>query len=82
MLGPLPRSADRVPVGSASVGPGSPSIAHRSRKWDWADARSDVSTPRRLNWNTALEAGGWLVGDEVSLAVDVAADEVLESPPA
>lgn len=28
-----------------------------------------------LNWNMALEAGGWLVGDEVHLEVDVAADE-------
>jgi polyisoprenoid-binding protein YceI len=32
-----------------------------------------------LNWNVALEAGGWLVGDEVHLEVDVAADEVLAS---
>jgi polyisoprenoid-binding protein YceI len=29
-----------------------------------------------LNWNMALEAGGWLVGDEVSLEIEVAADEV------
>ena len=29
-----------------------------------------------LNWNMALEAGGFLVGDEVSLEIDVAADEV------
>ena len=29
-----------------------------------------------LSWNMALEAGGWLVGDEVRLEVDVAADEV------
>ena len=29
-----------------------------------------------LNWNVALEAGGWLVGDEVRLEIDVAADEV------
>lgn len=28
-----------------------------------------------LSWNMALEAGGWLVGDEVRLEVDVAADE-------
>ncbi len=28
-----------------------------------------------LNWNVALEAGGLLVGDEVRLEVDVAADE-------
>jgi polyisoprenoid-binding protein YceI len=29
-----------------------------------------------LNWNMALEAGGWLVGDEITLEVDVAADAV------
>jgi polyisoprenoid-binding protein YceI len=29
-----------------------------------------------LNWNMALEAGGWLVGDEIKLEIDVAADEV------
>jgi polyisoprenoid-binding protein YceI len=30
-----------------------------------------------LDWNMALEAGGWLVGEEVSLEIDVAADEVV-----
>lgn len=29
-----------------------------------------------LNWNMALEAGGWLVGDEVKLEIEVAADEI------
>ena len=29
-----------------------------------------------LNWNMALEAGGWLVGKDVKLVIDVAADEV------
>jgi polyisoprenoid-binding protein YceI len=29
-----------------------------------------------LNWNMALEAGGWLVGDDVKLEIDVAGDEV------
>lgn len=29
-----------------------------------------------LDWNMALEAGGWLVGKEVRLEIDVAADEV------
>ena len=29
-----------------------------------------------LNWNMALEAGGWLVSDEVALEIDVAADEL------
>lgn len=28
-----------------------------------------------LTWNVALEAGGWLVGDEVRLEIDIAADE-------
>jgi polyisoprenoid-binding protein YceI len=28
-----------------------------------------------LNWNMALEAGGWLVSKDVKLAIDVAADE-------
>ena len=32
-----------------------------------------------LEWNVALEAGGWLVGDEVRLEIDVAADEVVPS---
>lgn len=32
-----------------------------------------------LNWNMALEAGGWLVGKEVRLSIDVAADEVAVS---
>jgi polyisoprenoid-binding protein YceI len=27
-----------------------------------------------LNWNVALEAGGWLVGDEIRLEIDVAAE--------
>jgi polyisoprenoid-binding protein YceI len=29
-----------------------------------------------LNWNMALEAGGWLVGDDIKLEIEVAADEV------
>ncbi len=29
-----------------------------------------------LNWNVALEAGGWLVGKDVKLEIEVAADEV------
>ena len=29
-----------------------------------------------LNWNMALETGGWLVSKDVKLAIDVAADEV------
>ena len=28
-----------------------------------------------LNWNVALEAGGWLVGDKISLDVDIALQE-------
>ena len=30
-----------------------------------------------LDWNVALEAGGWLVGDKVKLEVDVAVQEVM-----
>jgi polyisoprenoid-binding protein YceI len=30
-----------------------------------------------LDWNVALEAGGWLVGDKVKLEIDVAAQEAL-----
>ncbi len=30
-----------------------------------------------LNWNMALEAGGWLVGKDIKVEVEVAADEVL-----
>jgi len=30
-----------------------------------------------LDWNVALEAGGWLVGDEVKLEVDVALQEAM-----
>ena len=30
-----------------------------------------------LDWNVALEAGGWLVGDEIRLDVEVAAQEPL-----
>jgi polyisoprenoid-binding protein YceI len=29
-----------------------------------------------LNWNMALEAGGWLVSEEVRLDIEIAADEV------
>jgi polyisoprenoid-binding protein YceI len=30
-----------------------------------------------LNWNVALEAGGWLVGDNIKLEVEVAIQEVI-----
>jgi hypothetical protein len=40
--------AYEVPVGSASWGVGSPSIRHRSMKWDWDDAFSVVVTPRHF----------------------------------
>lgn len=33
-----------------------------------------------LNWNMALEAGGWLVGKEIKLLVEVVADEVVPAP--
>ena len=32
-----------------------------------------------LSWNVALEAGSWLVGKEVKLDIDIAADEVAAS---
>jgi polyisoprenoid-binding protein YceI len=32
-----------------------------------------------LNWNVALESGGWLVGDEVKLTIDAAFEEVREA---
>lgn len=35
-----------------------------------------------LDWNMALEAGGWLVGDEIRLEVEVAADSLAEAPTA
>ncbi len=34
-----------------------------------------------LNWNVALETGGWLVGDEIKLEIDVAADLVEAAVP-
>jgi polyisoprenoid-binding protein YceI len=30
-----------------------------------------------LGWNVALETGGWLVGENVTLEIDIAADEAL-----
>jgi polyisoprenoid-binding protein YceI len=41
------------------------SLRSRVNRKDWG-----------LNWNMALEAGGWLVGDEIKLEIEVAADEV------
>jgi polyisoprenoid-binding protein YceI len=35
-----------------------------------------------LNWNVALESGGWLVGKEISLEIAIAADEVAATEPA
>jgi polyisoprenoid-binding protein YceI len=35
-----------------------------------------------LNWNVALEQGGWLVGKEIKLEITIAADEVAEPVPA
>lgn len=32
-----------------------------------------------LNWNVALETGGWLVSEEVRLEIDIAADEATPS---
>ncbi len=33
-----------------------------------------------LNWNMALETGGWLVGKDIKLVVEVVADEVVAAP--
>jgi polyisoprenoid-binding protein YceI len=35
-----------------------------------------------LNWNVALEQGGWLVGKEIKLEIAIAADEVAATEPA
>jgi polyisoprenoid-binding protein YceI len=35
-----------------------------------------------LNWNVALEQGGWLVGKEIKLDIAIAADEVAAPEPA
>ncbi len=35
-----------------------------------------------LNWNVALEQGGWLVGKEITLDITIAADEVAVAEPA
>lgn len=34
-----------------------------------------------LNWNVALEQGGWLVGKEIKLEIAIAADEVAVAEP-
>jgi polyisoprenoid-binding protein YceI len=34
-----------------------------------------------LNWNMALETGGFLVGDEIKIRIDAEADEVVEATP-
>lgn len=34
-----------------------------------------------LNWNVALESGGWLVGKEIALDIAIAADEVAVAQP-
>ena len=35
-----------------------------------------------LNWNVALEQGGWLVGKEIKLDIAIAADEIAVAPAA
>lgn len=35
-----------------------------------------------LNWNVALEQGGWLVGKDITLEITIAADEVAAAEPA
>jgi polyisoprenoid-binding protein YceI len=35
-----------------------------------------------LNWNVALEAGGWLVGEEVKIAIELELLKQVEQPEA
>jgi polyisoprenoid-binding protein YceI len=35
-----------------------------------------------LTWNVGLEKGGWLVGKEIKLEIDVALDQVVDAAPA
>jgi polyisoprenoid-binding protein YceI len=35
-----------------------------------------------LTWNVALESGGWVVGKEIKIAIEIEAAEVLEAVPA
>ena len=30
-----------------------------------------------LNWNVALETGGWLVGDEIKLEIEIAVQQAV-----
>jgi polyisoprenoid-binding protein YceI len=34
-----------------------------------------------LNWNVAIETGGWMVGKTITLEIDVAADQATEAEP-
>ena len=51
----------------------------------WTARATPASRPRRkvnrkdwgLDWNVALEAGGWLVGDKIKLDIEVAGQEPL-----
>ncbi len=64
-----------------------PVDASTSSSWGssraWTGRATSASRPRRrvnrkdwgLDWNVALEAGGWLVGDEIRIDVEVAAQE-------
>ena len=47
------------------------SASTKLRRTDWG-----------LDWNVALEGGGWLVGKEITLEIAIAADEVAAAEPA
>lgn len=48
----------------------------------WTVDRAGISARTKINrkdwdlgWNVALEAGGWLVGEDVTIAIEVAVDQ-------
>lgn len=71
----LPFTANDVWIGAMQIVPGNRKMVHR-RRIPGAATRS-ASKPRArstarnygLSWNTALETGGFLIGDEVKVSV-------------
>jgi polyisoprenoid-binding protein YceI len=57
----------KSPYGTTNIGF---SAATKINREDWG-----------LNWNMALEAGGWLVGKEINISLDVEAVLVTEAAP-
>ena len=54
-----------TPAWTAPAGPASAPRTKVNRK-DWG-----------LDWNVALEAGGWLVGDQIKIEVEIALQEAI-----